>query len=133
MQLNNQLRDMPYLWIHVSENREYQQGYAQMHLSPPSPDAKWFLEKYWEPACAFVFPELEGDLWDRYEKKKIEFVNEVTLETAQGKAGDLISDGFTNLAGWLNEEYGQSLRKIGEKSGVDFTAIQKRLKKSHPL
>jgi predicted XRE-type DNA-binding protein len=86
MQLNNQLRDMPYMWIHVSEPAEYKQGYAQVHLSPPGPDQKWYLEKYWKPWCAFVYPQLIGGLWDRYEEKKIAFVNEVTAETANGNA-----------------------------------------------
>ena len=85
-QLNNQVRDMAFVWIHVSEPEDYYQGYAVVRLAPPKIQSEFHSEKLWTPKFAFVFPQLEGALWDEYEKRKIAFVNEVTDDIAAGRA-----------------------------------------------
>lgn len=84
-QLNNQVRDMAFIWIHVLEPKEYFQGYAIVRFAPPELQSEWLPEKYWLPKFAFTFPSLFGPWWEEYEQKKIAFVNEVTAETAKGK------------------------------------------------
>ena len=85
MQFNNQLRNMAAIWVHVSEPQEFVQGYAIIRMAPCHLQSEWHSDKYWEPKYAFIFTAESGDLWDRYEKKKIEFVNEVTTETAASR------------------------------------------------
>lgn len=86
MQFNNQLRNMAAIWIHVSEPQEFVQGFALVRMAPAHLQSEWHTDKYWEPKFAFIFTAETGDLWDRYETKKIAFVNEVTNETATGKS-----------------------------------------------
>lgn len=85
MQCNIDIRDMAFMWIHVSEPDWYKQGYAVVRFAPPQKQSEFYSSRYWEPKFAFVFTELAGDLWDRYEAKKIEFVNEASKLTASGK------------------------------------------------
>jgi hypothetical protein len=85
-QFNNQVRDMAFIWVHVSEPQEYLQGYAVVRMAPAHLQSEFHSEKYWEPKLAFTFTEEKGDFWDRYETKKIAFVKEVTEENAKGKA-----------------------------------------------
>ena len=135
MQLNNQLRDMPYIWIHVAEPFEYLQGYAIVHASPYTPEAKWHLEKFWVPRLALIYPSMSGPLWDRYEAEKIGFVDEVTLETASGSSGDQISDAFTELVLHCLNDHKESYRDLetATHGKISFQAMQKRVKKYHPL
>ena len=86
MQFNNQLRNMAAIWVHVSEPQEFVQGYALVRMAPAHLQSEWHSDKYWEPKFAFVFTAETGELWDRYEKKKIAFVNEVTADTANGRS-----------------------------------------------
>jgi len=85
MQFNNQLRNMMKVWIHVSEPEEFVQGYAVVRFAPARLQSEWYSDKYWVPKYAFIFGPLVGDFWERYEAKKIAFVNEVTADTANGK------------------------------------------------
>ena len=93
-QFNNQIRDMAFMWVHVSEPQEYVQGYAVVRLAPKHMQSEFHSEKYWEPKMAFIFTALEGEFWDTYEAKKIQFVNEASMATASGKAlkGDKYKD-----------------------------------------
>jgi len=85
MQFNNQLRNMAAIWVHVSEPQEFVQGYALVRMAPAHLQSEWHSDKYWEPKFAFIFTAETGDLWERYEAKKIAFVNEVTGETMSGR------------------------------------------------
>ena len=85
MQINNEIRNMAFMWIHVSEPDWYKQGYAVVRFAPPQKQSEFYSTKYWEPKFAFIYPELTGELWDRYEAKKFEFVREASLLTASGK------------------------------------------------
>lgn len=85
-QVNVDIRDMAFMWVHVSEPDYYKQGYAVVRLAPPSKQSEFHSAKYWEPAFAFVFKSLEGPLWDRYEARKVQFVKEASLLTASGRA-----------------------------------------------
>jgi len=134
MQLNSQLRDMPYIWVHSSEPDDYLQGYVEVHLAPGGPQSKWFSERYWQPKYAFVCGALSGELWNRYEEKKIIFVNEVTADSASGKGNDQLSDAFDNLVSYNVKTLKQSLHDI-EKIVKTMTnqALSKRLKKKNLL
>jgi hypothetical protein len=85
-QFNNQIRDMAYIWVHISEPKEYLQGYGVVRLAPAHLQSEFHSEKYWEPKYAFTFTAESGPFWDKYEEKKIKFVDEVTRDTASGKA-----------------------------------------------
>ena len=84
-QFNNQIRDMAFIWVHISEPREYVQGYGVVRLAPVDLQSEFHSEKYWIPKMAFIYPELTGELWDAYEAKKIAFVKEASKD--MGKAG----------------------------------------------
>ena len=86
MQCNNEIRDMAFIWVHVSEPDWYKQGYAVVRLAPPQKQSEFYSTRFWEPKFAFVFTELKGELWERYEAKKIDFVNEASMKTANGRA-----------------------------------------------
>jgi hypothetical protein len=104
---NPHLRDMSYIWVHVTEPREYLQGYAIVRVAPPELQNEWFSEKYWVPRFVFTFPSLQGEWWDKYEKAKIEFVNTVTAETVNGQSKRSIpKEQVENLKrrGWTNQE-----------------------------
>ena len=77
-QFNNQIRDMAFIWVHVSEPTEYTQGYGVVRLAPVHLQSEFHSEKYWEPKMAFIYPEFTGPLWERYEAKKIHFVREAS-------------------------------------------------------
>lgn len=84
-QLNSQVRERPFMWIHVYEPHEYEQGSAKLYLAPPEKQSEFYETKYWEPKLVFTFKELKGQFWDAYEEKKIQFVNEATEQLAKGK------------------------------------------------
>ena len=102
-QFNNQVRDMAYIWVHVSEPEEYLQGYAVVRMAPAQKQSEFHSEKYWEPKLAFTFTEEKGDFWTRYEEKKIAFVKQVSEETASGK--NLRKDKSTQSRDVLLKEY----------------------------
>lgn len=85
-QFNNQIRDMAYIWVHVSEPVEYKQGFAVVRLAPPRSQSEFFSEKYWEPKMAFIYPEMTGEWWDAYERKKIEFVRKASEDMGKAKS-----------------------------------------------
>ena len=105
MQCNNEVRDMAFMWIHVSEPEYYKQGYAVVRLAPPEKQSEFYSSSFWEPKFAFIFQELSGELWDRYEAKKIEFVKEASLKTAKGKGAGSEKHGTARDA--LLKEYYQ--------------------------
>jgi len=128
-QFNNQLRDMAYIWVHVMEPKEYLQGYAIVRVAPPDLQSEWFLEKYWVPRFAFTFPSLSGKWWDKYEEKKIAFVNEVTAETAKGRlkgGGKRVQAGDKAIKElYTNGSYSE--RTLADKLGVSDTTIHQIL------
>jgi len=128
-QLNNQLRDMPYIWVHVSEPREFVQGYAQVLTAPGPVQSMWHSERYWLHQFCFIFPELKGDLWDEYEKRKKQFVDEVTTDLASGRGGPL-SESFDAALSYLHTIDKLSAVKISKLPGFKLSnqSISKRLK-----
>ena len=125
MQFNNQLRNMAAIWVHVSEPQEFVQGYALVRMAPSHLQSEWHSDKYWEPKFAFVFTAETGDLWERYETKKIAFVNEVTADTANGRTrrrDDFELQVVTRLA-----EKKMSQEFIGEIIGKEQSTVSKML------
>jgi len=125
MQFNNQLRNMAAIWVHVSEPQEFVQGYALVRMAPAHLQSEWHSDKYWEPKFAFIFTAETGDLWERYEAKKIAFVNEVTGETMTGRTkrrDDFELQVVTRLA-----EKKMSQEFIGEIIGKERSTISKML------
>lgn len=134
MQLNNQVRDMAHIWIHVSEPKEYLQGYAVVRLAPSLLQSEFASEKYWEPKYAFIFPEIVGPEWDAYETRKMEFVNKVTKDTAAGK-GLKSTPGFDARNTLMKEYYKYrkvkndaiSMEDLGSMIGLTKSAVSKVL------
>ena len=85
MQVNHEIRNMAFMWIHVSEPDWYKQGYAVVRFAPPQLQSEFYSSKFWEPKLAFVYRQLDGPLWERYEAKKIQFVKDASTLTASGK------------------------------------------------
>jgi hypothetical protein len=119
-QLNNQLRDMPYIWIHVQEPQAFVQGYAQVLTAPGPIQSMWHPERYWVHQFVFTFSKLEGLFWDQYEKAKLEFVNKVTEEMAKGKRSKA-DVSFDAVIHYLHEEMDMSWAEIARIPGVSFT------------
>jgi hypothetical protein len=111
-QFNNQIRDMAFLWAHVSEPKEYKQGYAVVRMAPVEKQSEFHTEKYWEPKFAFIFPEMTGDLWDRYEAKKIAFVREASKD--MGKATGSKAAKFSAARDVLLKEYYGYRKQAGD-------------------
>lgn len=130
MQFNNQLRNMAAIWVHVSEPREFVQGYALVRMAPAHLQSEWHTDKYWEPKFAFVFTAETGDLWERYEKKKIDFVNEVTAETANGRSKRR-DDFETQVVTRLSEKR-MTQEEIGAVIGKDRSVVSRILSTSKP-
>jgi len=129
-QLNNQLRDMPYIWVHVSEPREFIQGYAQVLTAPGPVQSMWHSERYWLHQFCFIFPELTGPLWEEYEERKKAFVDEVTEDLAAGRGGAL-SESFDAALSYLHTTDKLSFRQIEKIQGMKMTnqALGKRYSK----
>jgi hypothetical protein len=123
-QLNNQLRDMPYLWVDVREYMPFHKGYAEVLNAPGSLQSKWHPERYWVHSFALMFPELKGPLWDEYERRKIEFVRGVTED--QGSSG--IDDDLDDSIRKMTAE-GATQREIGARLGIAHSTVSKRLRK----
>jgi len=124
-QFNNQIRDMAYVWIHVSEPKEYKQGYAVVRMAPVEKQSEFHSEKYWEPKMAFIFPEITGDLWERYEAKKISFVREASKDMGHASntkaakyavARDALMKEYYNYRKTHNDPI--SCEALGEISGL---------------
>lgn len=128
-QLNSQARDRPFMWIHVFEPHEYEQGAAKVYLAPPELQSEFYVSKYWECKLVFTFKELEGQFWDNYEQRKIQFVQEITAQTASG-AGKY--DRYVRLIRHMIETQGYSQTKIAEIMGCDKSWITLMLKKVLP-
>ena len=111
-QFNNQIRDMAFVWIHISEPQEYKQGYGLVRLAPVGKQSEFHSEKYWEPKMAFVFPKLTGDLWDRYEAKKIAFVREASKD--MGRAGSTTATKFAASRDAVMREYYEYRKERGD-------------------
>jgi len=130
MQFNNQLRNMAAIWVHVSEPQEFVQGYALIRMAPAHLQSEWHSDKYWEPKFAFVFTAETGDLWNRYEAKKIAFVNEVTTETATGRSKR--RDGFEARVVMKLTEKKMPQSEIAEIIGKDQSTVSKILTTTRP-
>jgi hypothetical protein len=130
-QLDNQLRDMPYIWVHVSQPTEFVQGFAIVLTAPSPLQSMWHPERYWVHQFAFTFQPLAGDLWDEYEKRKIAFVDEETEAIITGK----ISKADRTVEAWvryLHDTLNMSFPKIVKIPGTDYshTALQTIYKKN---
>ncbi len=75
--LNHYVRDRAFIWVHITEPQEYMQGYGIVRLAPPELQSEWHPMKYWVPKFVFIFTAESGKWWDEYEKRKIEFVDDV--------------------------------------------------------
>lgn len=95
--LNPHVREMVNVWIHVSEPKMFLPGYARMRFAPPEKQSEFYAEKFWEPKCAFIFPEMTGDWWDRYEEKKIEFIQTAPTKKPSKELEDFESRVVKNL------------------------------------
>ena len=73
-QINSRVRDLATIWVHVSEPDYDLQGYAEVHLPPPTKQSKYGTGKYWEPSYAFTFKKEGGQFWKDYEVKKVAFI-----------------------------------------------------------
>lgn len=111
-QINNEIRNMAFMWIHVSEPDWYKQGYAVVRFAPPQKQSEFYSTKYWEPKFAFIYPEMTGPLWDRYEVKKFDFVREASLLTASGK--NLVPEKQTAARDTLMKEYYSYRKEHGD-------------------
>ena len=111
-QFNNQIRDMAFIWIHISEPKEYTQGYGLVRLAPVGKQSEFHSEKYWEPKMAFVYRKLTGDLWDRYEAKKIAFVREASKN--MGRVGSTTATKFAASRDAVMREYHEYRKERGD-------------------
>lgn len=48
---------------------------------------RWKEETYWKPNIAFKFKALHDDFWEKYEDKKMEFIDDVTSGKAEANIG----------------------------------------------
>ena len=132
-QLDNQLRDMPYLWVHVTEPREFVQGFAVVLTAPSPLQSMWHPERYWVHQFAFMFNKLEGPLWDEYEKRKIEFVDAITEELSKGRASPALA-AFDELLYDYHVNQKKSYREIEKiiHRKMSFSKLKDRLNNFSP-
>jgi len=127
--LNSTLRDMPYIWVHISTPKEFLQGYAEVRLAPPMKQSPFFKGKYWEPKFAFTYTALKGEFWDKYEEKKLKFVNEVTADTASGQSDSRIHirDKMIKEYYWYRKKHGDpiTVRDLGGLINIGHSTIVK--------
>ena len=120
--LNPHVRNLITVWVHVSEPDYYYQGYAVVKFAPPQLQSEYVAQKFWSPAFAFIFKPLTGPLWDRYEAKKIAFVNEALSDNRQTSVVKRI---VTKLS-----EKGMTQQEIAEIVGRDRSRISRYLSQS---
>lgn len=95
--LNPHVREMVNVWIHVTEPKMFLPGYARVRFAPPDRQSEFYAEKFWVLRYAFIFPAMTGPFWERYEKKKIEFLNEASTSKPTSKEDDILSTVTRNL------------------------------------
>ena len=88
--LNPHVREMVNIWIHVGEPRPYLQGYARVRFAPPERQSEFHVEKYWEPKYAFIFGPMSGPWWEKYEEKKVAFLNEAAISKPKFNGDDTL-------------------------------------------
>lgn len=128
MQVNHEIRNMAFMWIHVSEPDWYKQGYAVVRFAPPQLQSEFYSSKFWEPKFAFVYGELTGDLWERYEAKKIQFVKDASELTASG--ANLKMQKHTAARDVLMKEYYNYRKAKGDPISCDSLGDLVKLRKS---
>lgn len=69
------IRNLMTIWIHVFEMDYYLQGTAIVKFPPPFRQSEYQAAKYWQPHCIITFPPCKGKLWDEYEARKVQFVD----------------------------------------------------------
>lgn len=105
--LNPHVRELVHIWIHVMEPQMFLPGYARVRFAPPDKQSEYYPEKYWEPKYAFIFPEYIGPFWERYEAKKIAFLDDATRFV--NKERELLMKVIWNMhcAGYTQSQIGQ--------------------------
>lgn len=134
--LNPHVRDMAYLWIHVSQPKPFQRGYAVVRMAPEHLQSEFASESFWEPKYAFTFPEQTGPQWDAYEARKIAFVNNVLKESLEDDNGTSKSNAARDAI--LREYYQDrksrgdpiTMKELGEIIGVNESRVSQILSSS---
>ena len=135
-QLNPHVRNMAYMWIHVVQPKPFQRGYAIVRFAPDAIQSEFASELYWEPKYAFTFPEQSGPVWDAYEKRKLEFVNEVVAEALNADDGSRKESDARNKL--VNELYRYrkkigdpiTMKELGDMIGVNESRVSQIIKTS---
>ena len=121
--LNPHVREMVNIWIHVGEPRTYLQGYARVRFAPPERQSEFHVEKYWEPKYAFIFGSMSGPWWDKYEEKKIAFLNDAAK--AKPRQNDGLTENRLHTIVQNMHKHGLSQREIGKIIGRDHSTISR--------
>jgi hypothetical protein len=132
-QMDNQLRDMPYIWVHVCEPSEFVQGYAIVMTAPGQLQSMWHPERFWVHQFAFTFGPLVGELWDEYEKRKIAFVSEETEAIIKGKSSPALAtlDSFIYHHRMNLKQSWAEIEQIVNKN-MSYQGMTKRLERYTP-
>jgi hypothetical protein len=132
-QLNPHVRNMAYMWIHVKQPKPFKRGYAIVRLAPDDQQSEFASELYWEPKYCFTFPEQTGPLWDEYEARKIDFVNEVAMEALEGEQGSEKDHAARNAILRVHYNYRKSkgdpitMKELGTIIGVNESRVSQIL------
>lgn len=118
--LNPHIRNMMTIWIHVFELDFFLQGSALLKVAPPKMQSEYQTSKYWAPQCVFTYAPLKNKLWEDYEARKIDFVNNC-LTTKDDKTTVL-----KQVARRLKEK-GMSQEEIGDIIGRDRSRVSRYL------
>jgi hypothetical protein len=73
--LNPHIRNLMTIWIHVFEMDYYLQGTALLKFAPPKRQSEYQASKFWAPENVFRYGPLKNRLWEEYEARKVDFVN----------------------------------------------------------
>lgn len=122
--LNPHIRNMMTIWIHVFELDFFLQGSAMLKVAPPKMQSEYQSSKYWAPQCVFTYKPLKNKLWEEYEARKIDFVNNC-LTTGDDKMS-LIKTITKNL-----RAEGMSQEKIAGIIGRDRSRVSRYLNQTN--
>ena len=117
--LNPHVRNLMTVWIHVSEPDYFMPGSAVLKFAPPNRQSEYQTSKYWVPQCVFTFPPLNDKLWNDYEARKIDFVNNAWID--QDK-----STGLKHIVRNLSEK-GMTQVEIADIIGRDRSRVSRYL------
>lgn len=122
--LNPHVREMVNVWIHVTEPKPFLPGYARVRFAPPEKQSEFYTEKFWEPKYAFIFPEMTGPYWERYESKKIAFLEEASVKKPSSDVDDIMNTVVKNLRKLHMSQ--TEIAKIIEKNQSTVSRIESR-------